>query len=595
MSRKTLFVLAALVIALGALAWWQVRVETSDVAEADVPLFEGVDPGRVTFVRVEDLQREQHVKFERDASGRWRMTEPIQIEADQAIAQLLLDSALARRCTPVPEAERDEKSLGFDPPRAILEIEEDVGGTRRRQRVELGALDLDGQRINVRARGRLLRTWRDLDTTIDRQVDDFMTHDALDVSPHEVLELHRGGSLVREDGRTADVGFDAMFERGEWRATAPVSAPLDPQAASLWLRGVTGLRVDAYVDHGRRLWSDFGLDPPEMTVSLVTLQDKRATLRFGRMGGGNEPRSGRWFCAREGQTSVWTVDPRAVELVAAPIEEMLDRRIVRLPREAIDGAHLVHGGRYLQLWREEDRSRGGRWMVKERPDASSAFGRALPADAGRVEDLLGRLEQGEIAKFLPGVWIELADVRASFVIHAGGQEQGAAFGREQDGAVLFQRHGDAIAGLVDPALLELLATPATELWSLQILELAEIDQVELELRGRDGVARKFRRGSKGLWTRPETEVEARELRDVLDPLFFVRATRHLGLGPHAALADSIEVRFTSTAGALTRYAVGLASDAAAGETTQIDLDGERAVLKDQDLHRRLRAVLDKGP
>jgi hypothetical protein len=596
MSRTTLLVLAALVVLLGLAAWRQLRLEEREKKAADVPLFEGVDPARVTRILVENLVRDQHMVFERDGRGRWRMSEPTSVPADQGMVQHLFESALDRHGTPVPEAEARPRDLGLDPPRAIVEIEEDLGGSVRRSRVDLGAVDLDGAHLNVRAHGLLLRTWRDLDTTLDRVVEDFMSHDAVDIAPHEVVEVHRRGSLARErDAPPADLTLDALLEDGIWRATAPVSAPLDPQAASLYVQGVAALRVKSYADFGRRLLADYGLDPAEMTLSLSTLSNEVRTLRFGRPGHA----VGRaWHCTLEGQPFVWIVEDHAAELFAAPIEEFLDQSLTRLPMQAIDGVSLVLEGRELRLWREKDAGRAGSaWKVAERSTPEAAFTPGVPADRGKVEDLLGKIGRAEIAKFLAGEALSPGEVRGSLAVQAGEERQGGSLGAEVGSpksgrAVRYQRTGDSVAGLVDPALLELFRTPVGELSSLLLLDLPELEQSELTL-SRGEVHKRYLHGSKGLWTPPGVEIEARELRDVLDALTIVRVARHLGAGEHAALSDPVAVEFKSLVGVKVSYTVGVAAEAAEGERVQIDTGGRRAVLKDQGLHKRLLLVLEK--
>ena len=96
-----------------------------------------------------------------------------------------------------------------------------------------------------------------------------------------------------------------------------------------------------------------------------------------------------------------------------------------------------------------------------------------------------------------------------------------------------------------------------------------------------------------MWTRPEMEIEARELRDVLDALTIVRVALHLESGEGPALSEPIDVEFTSRLGVKARYKVGIALDAAEGERVQIECEGRRAVLKDQKLQERLVAVLEK--
>jgi len=222
----------------------------------------------------------------------------------------------------------------------------------------------------------------------------------------------------------------------------------------------------------------------------------------------------------------------------------------------------------------------------------------VPADRNRVEDLLGAIARLEFGGFLPGEGLAEAEIRGSIIVQAGDVRQGgrvgaSVAGREGGAAVRFQRSGDSIAGLVDPALLDTLKTPARGLWRLVVLDLVEVDLQELSLSRADAT-RRYVRSSKGLWTPPGIGIEAKELHGVLDGLMIVRATKHLGPEESAALADPIRVEASSTGGGKVKYVVGIAEGAAEGERVQVEYEGRRAVLKDQDLHARLVAILAKS-
>lgn len=597
MSRTTLWVLIGIVVLLGFAAWRQRAGEEQAASTNDVLLFEGVDPSRVVRIRAEHLGRGLHLVFERDAKGRWAMIEPHAAPAEQGLVGHLFQTALERRGTPVPEAEARAEDLGLDPPRVLLEMEEAIEGTTKRTRIDIGAIDLDGAHMSVRAGGRLLSTWRDLDTTLDHGIEDWMNHEIVDVSPLEVVEVHRRGKLARVgESEARDVSFDALLEDGAWRVTSPYSAALDPQGAALFVQGVTVLRVKSYADFGRRLLSDFGLDPPEISISLGTVSNRTFTIKFGRP---EHRPDAQWYAAADGMPFVWVVDGRAVELYAAPIEEFLDNALTRIPVGEADGVSLELDGRELRMWisRPNELAKPV-WMVAERPDRGSAFTPGILADRNRVEDVLGTIARAEFAHFLPGETLAEGEVRGAIVVQAGelrqgGRIGGAVAGKEGGSALRFQRTGDSIAGLADPALIELVKTPARSLWRLVVVELVETEQEELRLT-RGETARRYVRGSKGLWTPPDLEIEARELHGVLDELMIVRATKHLGTEEAGKLADPIEVEVTSTTGLKVKYVVGIAEGAADADRVQVEFEGRRAVLKDQDLHARLVAILTKG-
>jgi hypothetical protein len=591
MHKRMLIALALAVTALAAFAWWQWRSDVSSLAEADVPLFEGFDKEHVTAIRVENVERSTNLKLERRSDGHWWLVDPFEAPADDSIASYLLGIALDRRGTPVPAADADARKLGLEPPRVVLELEargaNGPSGTRR-QSIEIGAVDLDGKRIDVRARGRMLRTLRDLDTLLAKPVDDFRSRRVMTLDPRDVIEVHRRGSLVQE-GATAptDLALDAVSDGGEWRVTAPVAAALDPLSMSVWIQGATGLELEKYADQGTRLLADFGLDPPEISIELTTHTDEHKTLRLGRPG--HSPGL-RWCGTVDGQRYVWIVDMRPVYLLGSPLESLIDRRLTRFPRASIDGLRLRAGPREVELKRD-----GRDWSVASRVAGSTEFDPPEPADRRKVDEILARIERAEFGGFLLGEQLADAEVQGALHVLVGRDEQGGRIGAAHDAtegahALRFQRTGDSVVALVDPGLLDVARTPIESLWTLELATFNELDLQSLVLSGASG-ERTFVRGSKGLWTPKGIDFEARELREVLDPLFFLRASERLPRGTYPPLRDPVTVELTNSMQTKTRFTIGDADDALGKPRAEIELEGRRSVLKDQALHKRLLAIL----
>ena len=591
MHKRLLIALALFVTALAAFAWWQWRSDVSSLSEADVPLFEGFDKETVTAIRVENVERSTNLKLERRSDGHWWLVDPFEAPADDSSASYLLGIALDRRGTPVPAGDADPRKLGLEPPRVVLELQagraNGPSGTRR-QSIEIGAVDLDGKRIDVRARGRLLRTLRDLDTLLAKPVDDFRSRRVMTLDPREVIEVHRRGSLVQEGATTpTDLALDAVSDGGEWRVTAPVSAALDPLSMSVWIQGATGLELEKYADQGTRLLADFGLDPPEISIELTTHTDEHKTLRLGRPG--HSPGM-RWCGTVDGQRYVWIVDMRPVYLLGSPLESLIDRRLTRFPRASIDGLRLRAGPREVELKRE-----GRDWSVASRVAGSTEFDPPEPADRKKVDEILARIERAEFGGFLLGEQLADAEVQGALHVLVGRDEQGGRIGAAHDAtegahALRFQRTGDSVVALVDPGLLDVARTPIESLWTLELATFNELDLQSLVLSGASG-ERTFVRGSKGLWTPKGIDLEARELREVLDPLFFLRASERLPRGTYPPLRDPVTVELTTSLQTKTRFTIGNADDALGKPRAEIELEGRRSVLKDQALHKRLLAIL----
>jgi hypothetical protein len=592
MQRSTLIGLALAVLGLVALVLWQDQREQSHARDEGTPLFEGVDVAAVTAVRIESVERDLHLRAERDANGTWNLVDPVAVRAQSELFDFLVQSALTRRGMLVPESEGDAQSLGFEPPRAILELESRSNGNALRQRLELGALDLDGTRMYVRVRGRILRTLRDLDTTLARSIDDFKSRSVVELDARDVVEVQRAGRATFERGvEPLDLALHALVDGEQWRASEPVRAALDPVAMSLWIQGATRLEAGRFVEDGAAALADYGLDPSEFSVELVTSHDARATVHFGRPG---HALGAPWFARLSGQAPVWGIEEQSARLLASPIEDLLDHRLVRRRSEAIDGITLRSNERELLLAR-----RGRVWNVCEKRGLGS-FSTPRPADQGRVDDLLGRMESLEFAGFVLDRPFEPSPGGEILSIESGTDVQGGSIGARftsASGAVArqFQRPGESVVALVDPSLLELVHTPLEELLSLRLLDILEIDQASLRIAGL-GSERRYVRGRGGVWAAPDLAVRAEELDPVLDPLLFLRAERHRPAEAQLAFDDPITIEFTNKSDVKTVFTLGLTprgDGQSGGPEVDVEIDGRRALLakKDQGLYGKLAALL----
>lgn len=587
MARSTLVWLALAVALLAALFLWQDRRESARAQDEDVPLFQGLDTASVTAVRIESVERDVHLRAERTASGGWVLVDPVSVPADSELFEYLVQTALARRGASVPRSEGDAQSLNLDPPRIILELESQSNGTAVRQKLEIGALDLDGQRMYVRARGRILRTLRDLDTTLSRQLDDYKSPRIVELDPREIIEVHRAGKLVlARDAEATDLAFDALVEEQTWHATLPIQAALDPVAMSLWVQGATRLEARRYIEDGGAAPADYGLDPPEFSVRLSTAKNAQAELSFGRSG---HAANSAWFARLSGKPFLIGVDDHAVKLLAAPLEDLLDRRLMRRRSAPIDGITFHSNDRELLIGRT-----GKAWNVSEKRGHGS-FTTPYPAEQSRVDDVIGRMEAVEFADFVFDRQFEPSPGGEILSIQSGSDAQGGAIGvrfTSESGAVAleYQRFGDSVVALVDPSLLELLRTPLEDLMSLHLLDVLEVDQTALRIAGL-GAERRYVRGPGGVWAAPDLAVRAQELDQVLDSLLFLRAERHLPIGAPGALVDPVTIDFTNRRDGHLVYTVGR-TPGESGEVA-VDVDGRRAILakKDQGLHAKLVALL----
>ena len=586
MSRQTLLWLGLLLVALGGLAWWQLQREREGAFVSEVPLFEDVAPEDVVAMRIDNLERGVQTRFERRPDG-WWLTDPIEVRADEAVVQKLLEVVDRNRAIVVPPERADAKLLGLEPPRAVFDVFERTGdeGELERHRVEVGLRDLDPLYVHVRARGLLLRTLTNLDTQIDKEVHDYRTKRIVHLAPHAIVEVNRTGRLQR--GLTQaplDLSLSAVREGAAWRLLRPYEAALDPIATSVLVVGATSLSADRFVEDAAPELSEHGLAEPSFTIELADVNDERVTLLFGRPSEDVD-----WRVMRAGDPTIYRIAPEDFPPLVLPREDMLDGLLVRVARDELDLVRLQSPERTLVLRRLPDG-----WTVATQPREALEPGPARPADPQRVQDLLSRLEGAELLDFRPGEpFPESAPPRGVFVeargVVFGGRIGPEATTDEGEPARLYQRVNDEVLALAPPFLVELTETRPEDLLDPQLLAVEELLLSGLRFEHGDLVLR-YTRDERGRWHPAGEDREATELLPLLDPLLFLRAAEHLDPEQSPPLDEPIRVVFERSEGDELEALLGLGLDQQSRPRAEAAVGPARAVLAIEDLHARVAAL-----
>ncbi len=235
---------------------------------------------------------------------------------------------------------------------------------------------------------------------------------------------------------------------------ARLSVALDPVLAGFLVRGAAELRVAGFARDGPGSLADYGLEQPALRVELEDERGLRVELLFGCSGSGAPALEGggRWYAMQSGSSSVWSVEPRSVGLLAVPREELYDSLVVRAKREDVVALSLGD----VRVERD-----GEAWTLLQ-GDAR------FPADPGALQDLLAALEFASLEGF--DAARELERVRLSLSVELrGGQSLGAELGQElADGRIAARRLGEELVGSVDAALLGALDVPVERLRSRRV-------------------------------------------------------------------------------------------------------------------------------
>jgi len=578
MHAKTTWILLVLVLLLGGVGWWLTRAEEARGEELGRKLLPGYVTGAVQVLRIENLRRDHRVELTRASRG-WRITDPIDYPAADGAVNRLLDDLAVAPAVAVPDV--DPANVGLDVPVAILEVYEQADGLEPSWRIEVGKAALNQNVVYVRTEGRIWRTLRNLETAVDRPLHDWRNPRAI---PSPV-----GFGAVAEIERWGTGPFRASLDADGWTLVEPYRAALDPGRVTTFTRGLlTTLRVVRFEAEDPDARHRFGLDEPTTAVRFTTATAQTTEVRFRASGG-------RWYCTHDDSPVVVEIDAFAAELIQMPVEELLDRRVLRLVHDDVRRVELESTRGTVVIERE-----GGGFVVSG-PTANGATLERVPADDGEVHDLLAELSQAEIVFGAdeprasdggapppsPSPAAGTAG-RAVWVESRAGVRFGGTFGPSGDAVdsepVTFQRPGEDVTGLVSAELAALVARPADVYVSHVLHSVAEEEALWIEL-ARGDVTRRWTRDDVGRWTRDGRPGPDAEFELVVDRLRHVRADELLD--DDVELVDPIHVRIQPRAGRRIQFRLGPvrpAGPTASGDAEVVAYVGpERAATVDPEL------------
>ncbi|MAB80883.1 MAG: hypothetical protein CMJ89_16170 [Planctomycetes bacterium] len=565
MKKGTLLFL--IVLAGATYLLWQKKQEDVQSGGPELPqypLFPQLAKDKIKSVRIDNVERGVQVKLERDSFGSWFLTDPIAYPAVSSLVRTLLREV--ELSLGIAETELREGDIELDPPRIVLELVQADPDGDRTLRLEIGGLDLDPSRIFVRIPGHgsggdagIFRTLRTLYTTLDRNSDDYRDRHATHLRAHQVTAFKRRGEVFLEDqGRRIDLRFEAQLDQN-WMRTDGLRVALNSDAIMLLIRGAAELKVELFHDDAPRDYSRWGLDPPAMTVELRDEDGEPTTLHFGHLPIDAEDTPAErltWTCRREGFEHVWGVSSKLVQLLARPVEELLDYQLVRAFRREMVRLELEREGKRLLLARE-GRAKRAVWQVSESPlDEVTSESLRYTANAAAVEDALALLEHVQLGNYpgLEGVTYGAGDDELRFAVQTvSGLRFSGSLGvshRERESAAvgrLFLRDGDQLCGWIGEEMIELCGTPLDAFRSLRIFGFgeqsleAELRQVELT---RESETLVYLNDGKNRWTAQGTRTQAPAVFvSALDRgLLSLKARRWLEPDPRGERRDPREVR-----------------------------------------------------
>ena len=256
--RRTLLLFAVFVVLLGIVAFFDSRGEKKRTAEENESTLISINSADV---RKASLVRDgETLTFERDETGPWRLTSPLQAAADDTEVGNFVDSLASLRVERIVEKEAKDLAA-YEIPK--IEVFLWVKGKDAPVRLLVGMENpLDKTFFAKREDDpRVVLLASTLKTTLDKKIFDFRQKDVFKFSTEDV-------KTVRVRAKT--IAWQAQREETGWFLKAPVAAPAAKGKVDSLLDSLSGLRAKAFVAEAKNAegLKKFGLEKPEYEVFL---------------------------------------------------------------------------------------------------------------------------------------------------------------------------------------------------------------------------------------------------------------------------------------------------------------------------------------
>lgn len=391
MRPRTLLVLLAVVLGLGAFIWFYERELPSSEERAQlekkVLRVEKEDVTALTLqsgsgtVRLERSELPAAPKEETGVEGdeitapetEWRIVEPLQARADTFAVDGLLDALISLESTRTIE-DADPRESGLDRPRATVRLKTAEGEKVLRFGAAIptgGAAlaSLEGQSGTyvvadsiLTEIGRAAGDWRD--RQIYRGERDAVRRITLAAGGQRLVLVPQGG----------EAGEGSAF-----RIESPVKDQADREKVDSLFAELSGLTAERFVDQPPAPLAELGLQPPRAVVEVVFAQGPPTRIELGAPAEAaspepapGEPAPAETFWARTG-SQLFQVRTRLQEAAARPVADWRSQSLSSLDVFQVDSLTVQDGQGTLNLQRAEPDWKRGEETISYLPVSDFLF------------------------------------------------------------------------------------------------------------------------------------------------------------------------------------------------------------------------------
>ena len=339
-TTKTLVGLLALVLvagAVGGIAFWANKDEAqkTEAKEKSEKLFD-FDKAHAKEIRIE---KDGKVAVQLVKDGAWKLTQPVQAEADDGSVDALLNTITGLKQKKDLGDEKDVKQYGLDQPRLVVTVKLDDG---KEHGLRVGIDNTFDNTLYVQRAG---------DPTI-RIVDGYVKSN-LDRGPFElrnklVAHLDPNAEVKSLEVSGVKSPYALTKDGAQWKLKDGALA--DAGTADRIVSALKSLRATAVAAESATLPAEYGLDVPKAVVKIGTGSGTR-TITFGQAKSGAVAQ--KTYARRDDSPVVYEVDAQILKDLAKEPFDLQDKQLVHADKDAVKELDFEGGAATVKISRSK--------------------------------------------------------------------------------------------------------------------------------------------------------------------------------------------------------------------------------------------------
>ena len=375
--KTTLVLLGVFAVLLAAVLYFDKKgaaKKTAEEASNDLINVPAGDVNKISLARGLET-----IVLERDGSGSWHLTSPLQADADETEANGLASALASVRIERVVEKEAQDPKV-YEIPTTQVSLW--VKGKEAPIRLLVGMENpLDKSLFAKREDDpRIVLLSSTLKATLDKSVFDFREKDVFKFTAADV-------KAIRVRAKAKDAAWQAAQESASWMLKAPVSSVAAKSKIESLLESLAGLRAKAFVAETKSpaTLKEFGLDRPDYEVAL-SLPAKSQEIVFALHKKGEDQ-----YATTSQSTKIITFEGTLLADLDRKAEEMREKKIADFYSWDADRVALKRDGVVIAAVKEKTGD-ADIWILEGPAKAE--------ADRAKIEDFLRQVEGLEAASFV---------------------------------------------------------------------------------------------------------------------------------------------------------------------------------------------------